>query len=168
MPRQLQSGSQNREQSADSLPCLHTTYSSYWSQADTQINQFRVPQHIEAKARELAQSTKNKAAVTSEMSGTIVTHLTDAPVKVYKIEEGIILVFQYPLASGPLIFLKNERLFRLDGECTWDYLFFNINGRLYLVYKTSFCCDCGECITYVYDLSGSRPKRVYLSGKISD
>jgi hypothetical protein len=33
----LQSASQNREESADSLPYPHTTYSSHWSKADTKI-----------------------------------------------------------------------------------------------------------------------------------
>lgn len=70
--------------------------------------------------------------------------------------------------NGPSILSSKDTVIRLDGNCTWGPLFFALDGELHRAYTASHCCDCGERILYVYNVSGPTPKKVYENGKLSD
>ncbi len=70
--------------------------------------------------------------------------------------------------DGPSVLFANNSATRLDGDCTWEHLFFTANNKLHLAYIGAGCCGCGEWILYVYDVSGKVPKKVYENGSLSD
>jgi len=65
--------------------------------------------------------------------------------------------------NGPLLILKDDRIYLLKGGCTKEIKAFSLNNRIYIRYVETGC-DGGLLVTRVYDLSGNEPKLVYSNG----
>lgn len=96
--------------------------------------------------------------------------LSDSPATILHV--GHVRLFIFPLKGeegppdGPVALLSGGAVTRLDGWCTAGHVFFTINDKLYLTYRT-YCCGCGWHEIIVYDLSGGVPKKVYCNGCLS-
>lgn len=125
-----------------------------------------VAKDIESNARRLLEPTKPTADAHPAMV------LSDSPPQVLRFENVTLLLFgskspAWPTAKGPPVLLANNRVFRLQGWCTDEYVLFSVNNKLYLTYWNA-CCTCGWNCQLVYDLSGETPKLVYSNGAFSD
>ncbi|MEW6140255.1 MAG: hypothetical protein AB1733_18705 [Thermodesulfobacteriota bacterium] len=130
---------------------------------------------MESRARELLKDWMINAPKSVERIGDIENNpLSDSPPKALK--AGPVTVLRFELNDqiigwkkdiGPVVLFLNNRLFRFDGWCTDDHLVFSVNDKLHFTYILR-CCGCGESISYVYDLSGEVPTKVYQNDKLSD
>jgi hypothetical protein len=131
-----------------------------------------LPADVLAAAREMLKhpvldSSKPYAIVGKELSRMAYNPITDSPAKVMRADDATLLVFGFPKDSspGPLIVYMNNNVFRLEGWCTIEHIFFSVSDRLHLAYGAP-SCNSGEYVVYVYDLSGRVPKQVYVNGAL--
>jgi len=140
-----------------------------------EANQPPAPKDVETRARGLLEDWMTNASKSLERTGDVGNNpLSTSPPMVLKAAQVTILRFQlnegmegWKKDRGPVVLSLNDQLFRLEGWCTDDHLFFSANEKLHLAY-TLWCCGCGERILYVYDLSGKIPKKVYENDKLSN
>jgi len=144
-----------------------------------QVVRSPIPMQIELKARRLllAREAAKEKKPMSEFMGTFGgSHgersygpLSDNSPKAFKVKEGLLLDFNWKDEdNGPSVWVVDDRVFLLPGVCRVEYRFFSIEDRLHLAYRSGGCCACGDNTLYVYDLSGSNPKKLYENGKLAD
>ena len=141
-----------------------------------QVDHFPLPKEIESKARRhlMARKAADRRDhgpvrwIPDSDQKPIFEPLSLGPPKTFRVQKGVLLQFTWSRGdNGPAIWVVKDRVFLLPGVCTDGYQFFTVHGRLHLAYGGSRCCDCGENILYIYDLSGSIPKKVYENGALS-
>jgi hypothetical protein len=92
--------------------------------------------------------------------------------KNFRVKEGVLLNFAWKdEGNGPSVWVVNNKVFLLPGVCRAvhkPFTFFTIGDRLFLAYRAAGCCRCGDKTFYVYDLSGSEPKKLYENSKLGD
>ncbi len=103
----------------------------------------------------------------------------DSP-KTFRVKEGALLLFNWKDEdNGPSVWVVADKVFLLPGVCRSahrssnlsaieNFSFFTVEARLFLAYRAGGCCRCGDNTFYVYDLSGSEPKKLYQNGELGD
>jgi hypothetical protein len=124
----------------------------------------RIPKQIESKARRLLLA--REAAKKDHVYGP----LSDESPKAFRTKDGMLLDFSWKdeEGNGPSVWVIDNKIFLLPGVCRVEYRFFSIGDRLHLAFRSGGCCACGDNTLYVYDLSGSSPKKLYENSKLSD
>lgn len=125
-----------------------------------------VPKNIELKARRLLLARDAAAKPDSYAP------LSRESPKTFTVEEGVLLNFNWKDEdNGPSVWVAKDRIFLLPGQCGTPHqpaTFFTIDDRLHLAYESGGCCRWGDNTFYVYDLSGSKPKRLYENSNLGD
>ncbi|HMK34173.1 MAG TPA: hypothetical protein VK463_03830 [Desulfomonilaceae bacterium] len=137
-------------------------------------DQSPVRKDLPSRARELLKRWMTTEEKSETRVGDIEQNpLSSSPPKMFTV--GDITMLRFALneeaeqfrTDGPIVLYFKDQVFRLEGWCTGDPVFFSVNDKIHIAFR-SWCCGCGQRILYVYDLSGSTPKIVYENDKLSD
>ncbi len=133
-----------------------------------------VSKEIESKARKVAVPDIDPLRKVVDNS-SVPIGLSKKPPKVVRVGDVTLLTFELeaeeePWQPGPTVVVKKDgQVFRLDGACTGEPLFFSVNDKLHLTYHaTVTCCACGDTHFFVYDLSTETPEEIYHNSSFSN
>jgi len=100
--------------------------------------------------------------------------ISDAPPKVVRV--GGVTLLLFPLGPGSpaeqssvffSVVIVDGRIFPLKGRCTEGHIFFTVNNKLYVAYR-SVACGWGWGVMMVYDISSGKPKKIFEMDDLFD